>query len=85
VVYVGTCVSTLRLRSRRFEGVVNPAAFVVPLGATIPIAAIVIALAVLAGASSIQLRNGALALIAGAVLYVIAVRGRRSSGSRMPD
>jgi len=79
VVYVGTCVSTLRLRSRRFEGVAHPAAFVVPLGATIPIAAIVIALAVLAGASSIQLRNGALALIAGAVLYVIAVRGRRSN------
>ena len=76
VVYVGTCVSTLRLRSRRFEGVVNPPVFVVPLGASIPIAAIVIALAVLGGASSIQLRNGGLALLAGAVLYLIAVRGR---------
>ena len=81
VVYVGTCLATLRLRSRRFDGVVNPPAFVVPLGATIPIAAIVIALAVLGGASSIQLRNGALALIAGAVLYVIAVRGRRVARS----
>jgi hypothetical protein len=50
--------------------------FVVPLGATVPLAAIIIALAVLGGASSIQLRNGALALIAGAVLYLIAVRGR---------
>jgi APA family basic amino acid/polyamine antiporter len=80
VVYVGTCVSTLRLRSRRFEGVVNPPAFVVPGGVSIPIAAIVIALAVLGGASSMQLRNGALALIAGAVLYVIAVRGRRLAG-----
>ena len=75
VVYLGACVSALRLRSRRFDGVVNPPVFVVPLGATIPIAAIVIALAVLAGASSIQLRNGALALVAGAVLYAIAVRG----------
>jgi amino acid transporter len=80
VVYVGTCVSTLRLRSRRFEGVVNPPVFVVPGGVSIPIAAIVIALAVLGGASSMQLRNGALALIAGAVLYVIAVRGRRLAG-----
>ncbi|HEU4934906.1 MAG TPA: APC family permease [Vicinamibacterales bacterium] len=84
VVYLGACVSTLRLRSRRFDGVVNPPVFVVPLGATIPIAAIVIALAVLAGASSLQLRNGALALVAGAVLYAIAVRGRRrpDPGSR---
>ena len=85
VVYLGACVSTLRLRSRRFDGVVNPPVFVVPLGVTIPIAAIVIAVAVLAGASSIQLRNGALALVAGAVLYAIAVRGRRPSGSRIPD
>jgi hypothetical protein len=54
---------------------VNPPVFVVPFGAAIPIAAIVIALAVLGGASAIQLRNGALALIAGAVLYLIAVRG----------
>jgi len=82
VVYVGTCLATLRLRSPRFDGVVNPPAFVVPLGATVPIAAIVIALAVLGGASSIQLRNGALALIAGAVLYLIAVRGRGSRISR---
>jgi len=80
VVYVGTCLSTLRLRSRRFEGVVNPPVFVVPGGLSIPIAAIVIALAVLGGASSMQLRNGALALMAGAVLYVIAVRGRRLAG-----
>jgi basic amino acid/polyamine antiporter, APA family len=84
VVYVGTCLATLRLRSRRFDGVVNPPVFVVPLGATIPLAAIVIALTVLGGASSIQLRNGALALIAGAVLYLIAVRGRQP-GSRTPD
>jgi amino acid transporter len=74
VVYVGTCVSTLRLRNRRFDGVVNPAVFVTPFGAIIPIAAIVIALTVLGGASSIQLRNGVLALLAGAILYVIAVR-----------
>ncbi|HTH03602.1 MAG TPA: APC family permease [Vicinamibacterales bacterium] len=83
VVYLGACLSTLRLRSRRFDGVVNAPAFVVPLGPLVPVAAIIIALAVLAGASSIQLRNGALALAAGAVLYAIAVRGREQ-GLRDP-
>jgi hypothetical protein len=38
----------------------------------IPSLAIVIALAILAGATPQQLRSGALALAAGAVLYVIA-------------
>jgi APA family basic amino acid/polyamine antiporter len=76
VVYLGACASTLRLRSRRFEGVVQAPVFVVPFGAVIPVAAIVIAVTVLGGASAIQLRNGLLALAAGAVLYV-AVPGRR--------
>ena len=79
VVYLGACASTLRLRSRRFDGVVNPPSFVVPFGPAIPIAAIVIAVIVLGGATSIQLRNGVLALVAGAVLYTVAVRARRSS------
>lgn len=80
VLYLGTCASTLRLRHRRFEGSVKPATFVVPLGPLIPLAAIVIALAVLGGATAVQLRNGVLALIAGAVLYGLAVR---SPGSRI--
>ena len=80
VLYLGTCASTLRLRHRRFEGSVKPATFVVPLGPVIPLAAIVIALAVLGGATAVQLRNGVLALIAGAVLYGLAVR---SPGSRI--
>ena len=77
VLYVGTCASALRLRSRRFQGVVNPATFVVPFGPVIPLAAIVIALTILAGASMLQLRNGALALLAGAVLYAVAARSRK--------
>jgi basic amino acid/polyamine antiporter, APA family len=80
VVYLGGCLSTLRLRSHQFDDAVNPPGFVVPFGSTIPVAAIVIALTVLGGASSIQLRNGVLALIAGGVLYLIAVGGRRVSG-----
>jgi APA family basic amino acid/polyamine antiporter len=83
VVYLGACASTLRLRSRRFDGSVNPPVFVVPFGPVIPVAAIVIGLTVLAGASWLQLRNGLLALVVGAVLYVIAVRAqtRRSSAT----
>jgi len=77
VVYLGACASTLRLRSHRFDGVVNPPAFVVPLGPVIPIAAIAIAVIVLGGATPIQLRNGVLALLAGAVLYAVARSVRR--------
>ncbi|MFL6280656.1 MAG: APC family permease, partial [Vicinamibacterales bacterium] len=79
VVYLGACASTLRLRSRRFDDLVNSPVFVVPFGAVIPVTAIVIAVTVLGGASAIQLRNGVLALAAGAILYVIAVGGRAAS------
>jgi hypothetical protein len=51
----------------------------VPLGPVIPIAAIAIALAILFGATAQQLRAGALALIAGAVLFAVAIMaGRRT-------
>jgi basic amino acid/polyamine antiporter, APA family len=69
VVYLGACASALRLRHQRFAGVVNPPVFMVPFGPLIPASAIVIALIVLGGASSLQLRNGLLALAAGAVLF----------------
>jgi amino acid transporter len=76
VVYVATCASTLRLRNPRFERAVRPPMFVVPFGPVIPVAAIVIALTILAGASRAQLMSGALALVAGAVLYLVAIRGQ---------
>lgn len=72
IVYVFTCAATLRLRQARFDGLVNPATFVVSFGPIIPAAAIVIALAILAGASAGQFRAGAAALAAGAILYFIA-------------
>jgi len=87
VVYLGACAATLRLRSARFSASTNPPKFVVPFGSVIPVAAIGIALTVLGGASSIQLRNGLLALAGGAVLYVIGARGRLvppDSGKREP-
>jgi basic amino acid/polyamine antiporter, APA family len=76
VVYVATCASTLRLRSRSFDGRVRPATFVVPFGPVIPSVAIAIALTILAGATSTQLKGGAGAIAAGAVLYWIATRSR---------
>lgn len=72
VVYVATCASVLRLRAARFEGVVKPATFVVPGGPVIPSLAIVIALAILAGATKVQLVAGVVALVVGGGLYLVA-------------
>ena len=76
-VYVFTCAATLRLRQPRFASGVKPATFVVPLGPVIPLAAIVIALAILAGARREQVIAGVVAIAAGAVLFLIAVRSTR--------
>ncbi len=96
LVYVATCASTLRLRSAVFAGQVKPPTFVVPFGAVIPAAAIVIALAMLAGARREQLVAGAhLARRWGAVVFdrgppvvrsgVIEQEIRRSGESRMQN
>ena len=73
IVYVATCAAALRLRSPRFAGVVPEPTMTVPFGPLIPIAAIVIALAILFGATPEQLRAGAIAVAVGAVLFAIAV------------
>jgi len=90
VIYVATCASTLRLRSPRFEGHVRPATFTVPFGPVIPLAAIVIALAILIGATPTQIQSGGVrsgfyAVLAGTVLYVIAVRGGRKVATVSPQ
>jgi basic amino acid/polyamine antiporter, APA family len=78
LVYVATCASMLRLRGSRFKDIVRPAVFVIPFGPTIPIAAIAIATCILAGATAVQLRNGGIALVVGAMLYLVApARARR--------
>ena len=79
IVYVATCAAALRLRSPRFAGVVAEPTMRVPLGPVIPIVAILIALAILFGATPVQLRAGAIALAAGAVLFLIAVLPRRKA------
>jgi basic amino acid/polyamine antiporter, APA family len=73
VVYVATCAAALRLRSPRFAGQVAAPKMTVPLGPVIPVLAMLIALAILAGATPQQLRAGGYALAAGAVLFAIAV------------
>jgi amino acid transporter len=77
VVYAFTCAATLRLRHPRFAALVNPPLFVVPFGPVIPALATLIAVATLAGARREQLVAGAIALAAGAVLFVIATRSTR--------
>jgi APA family basic amino acid/polyamine antiporter len=73
VVYVATCAATLRLRSPVFAGTVPAPTMTVPFGPVIPLVALVIALAILAGATSQQLQAGVYALAAGAVLFAAAV------------
>lgn len=67
VVYAGTCASVLALR--RQDG---RAPFTIPLGPVIPIAGLLICVALPYGASAEQLRIGAYFMIGGAVLYLLA-------------
>jgi amino acid transporter len=82
VVYILTCGAALRLRQPRFASRVQPARFVVPFGPVIPLLAIGVALAMLAGADVRQLRAGGLALAAGAVLYLAARLSASAGASR---
>lgn len=74
LVYVATCLATLRLRGERFASAVKPATFVVPFGPLIPVAAMLVSLTIVAGATRMQLLSGTIALVAGAILYVVAAR-----------
>jgi len=72
VTYTGACAATLQLRRPEFADRVKPATFVVPLGPVIPAVAILVSLAVVAGASRLQLLGGAVALAVGAILFLFA-------------
>lgn len=78
ITYTGACAATLRLRQRRFEAIVSPATFVIPLGPVVPVLAIAVSLLILAGATSAQLLGGAAGLTAGAALFLINGRLRGS-------
>lgn len=68
LVYAGTCASVLRLRR---EG---RASFTIPGGPVVPVVALVISVAILYGASAIQLQVGLAAVAFGAALYLVARR-----------
>jgi amino acid transporter len=74
VMYLAVCIATLVLRRRTPGAEMGPAQFTAPLGPVVPVLASVVALSILAGASSQQLLMGGYALLAGGVLFVIANR-----------
>jgi amino acid transporter len=76
ITYTGACAATLVLRQPRFADRVKPATFVVPLGPTVPVLAILVSMAILAGASTAQLVGGAVALGAGALLFAVNDKAR---------
>jgi basic amino acid/polyamine antiporter, APA family len=80
VTYTGVSAATLVLRRPRFRGQVQPATFVIPWGATIPAAATLASLAILAGASRQQLLVGSSALAAGAFLFGLNHLNNRRRG-----
>jgi APA family basic amino acid/polyamine antiporter len=80
VAYTGACAATLYLRHQRFDGVVQPATFTIPMGPVVPLLAIVVSLVILAGATRAQLLGGAAGLAAGAVLFAA---NNRFAGGRV--
>lgn len=77
VIYTGTCAAALRLRY--VPAPVGPAPFVAPGGPLVPILAIVVSLAILAGATWTQLLVGAAGLGAGGVLFLVKPGTARAS------
>jgi len=73
VTYTGACASTLRLRSPACAGRAKPATFIAPWGPVVPVVAIAVSMAVVAGATRPQLLGGLAALAAGAVLFAVNV------------
>jgi amino acid transporter len=74
IMYVAVTTATLVLRPRKPDETMRAAEFTIPGGPVVPVLATIIALGILAGATQQQLLAGAMALAAGAVLYVIALR-----------
>ena len=66
LVYAGTAAAVLALRRQ------GPAPFTIPGGPVVPVAALVVCVALVAGATAEQFKIGGLALVAGAVLFAIA-------------
>lgn len=69
ITYTGVCAATLALRRPRFADSVKPATFVTPLGTLVPVLAILISVAIVAGASRQQILGGIAGLATGAMLF----------------
>jgi len=80
VMYTGVSAATLRLRSPRFADAVKPATFVAPLGPVVPAIAILVSVAIAAGATREQFLGGFAALGAGAAMFAIRSRLRKPVG-----
>ena len=86
VTYTGACAATLRLRSLsaaarasdsdagRPSQRIRPATFIAPFGPVVPVIAIAVSTAVVAGASRQQLLGGVLVLVVGAALFAVNLR-----------
>jgi amino acid transporter len=77
ITYAGACASTLALRRAKYANAVKPATFVIWFGPIVPVVAVFVSLAILAGASVEQLVTGVAALAAGAILFVTNDRRRK--------
>jgi amino acid transporter len=69
VMYLAVCAATLVLRRRQPTDEMGEAFFTIPLGPVVPVLASVVALGILAGASTQQMVAGVAALAGGAILY----------------
>ena len=81
LMYAGSAAATLRLRSIPPAGMVKPARFVAPFGATMPIVAIGVCVVLAAGATMAQLLSGIVALLAGAALFATQIGRQRAARS----
>lgn len=62
----------------------QPAAFLLPLGPTVPLLGVLVSLAILGGATEQQLAVGGAALAAGAVLFALTAWRRRLRADEAP-
>jgi len=74
VMYLAVCSATLVLRGRAPNDEMRAAEFTAPFGALVPVLACVVSLGILAGATRDQLLTGTAALVAGGILFAIAMK-----------
>ena len=72
VVYGAACASTVQLRRPCYAQAVRPATLMIPFGPLVPVLALAVVVAVLAGATGQQLLGGLSALVVGAAFFIIA-------------